>query len=106
MSDLAWMRPKLAELLGYHSHGDRWEDEYGELPSIRKHHFQPDQNPHELLRCLDKLTDCYSFAWRIRRGGEGYWVEVGDLAPDVVQFDASLTRAGCLAIAAALEWKP
>lgn len=106
-SDLAWMRPKLAELCGL-EHGymadtctavidDTFED------------WHPDEDESQSIRCAESLGD-----WEIRR-----WT--GDFV-DEFKYEASvypkcasngfvrgdndsIARAICLAIAAALDWK-
>lgn len=117
MSDLAWMRPKLAELCGLKSretvpyvitdyllNGDY----FCGVPSWR-----PDLDIAQAVRCLEALQRHRDFCC-IKIGlyvGEGWEVKLWthtsshDKAVACVDQKSSLAETICLAIAAALGWE-
>lgn len=82
MTSLAWMRPKLAELCGPHFSLDGW---------------RPDEDVAQAIRCAVAAGFPFSinydseYHFQIDRRGGAY--------------SASLPRAICLGIAAAMGWK-
>lgn len=90
MSDLKWMRPRLAELVG-----DAEPKAY-------------DEDVAQAVRCLEALRprgltaslalcgDGWSLSVRMKRGNRALAHKRGDALPSTV----------CLAIAAALGWEP
>ncbi len=108
MSDLAWMRPKLAELRGYLVYGD--EDSYlvhadSKLPSNEhKLYWRPDEDVAQAIRCLEAAQDSHTTLC-ITKGHQWNVYIDGGMRYGGERQDKSLPRAICLAIAAALEWK-
>lgn len=120
MSDLAWMRPKLAELCGWLTlpEDPHW---YSEPPDREGFHnnivgvdeWRPDEDVAQAVRCLEAWRDQTMGDWIIESkpvaGEMAYWVELAPFAetpnPKRLLLDGPLPRAICLAIAAALGWE-
>lgn len=101
MSDLAWMRSKLAKLCGVNPQSILYDG-----PSI---YWKPDEDVAQAIRCLEamnchpKLTrsvDHFDFQWNV-------WIGVlnGEKWTEGKVTHKSLAVAIVLAIAAALGWE-
>lgn len=111
-NDLAWMRPKLAELCGYrlrqNSNGDQFY-QVSETEGILLELFRPDEDVAQAVRCLEavKGDTCET---SITSAGAGWHVtlvfpEAPGLARQIVKHGFTMQEAICLAIAAALGWE-
>ncbi len=104
MSDLAWMRPKLAELCGLRT------DEQGDYRDPKDNArypfgWRPDEDVAQAVRCLEALG--LEYAWTIRQREVTLRRLIGpdwdpEWNPTHIAFTASISHNICLAIAAAL----
>lgn len=115
MTDLQWMRPRLAELCGLHRRGGDYVDgptDYA-LPvfSVDQQHpmdgvqWRPDEDVAQAVRCLNAT----GFQWEITREAAGHMVRLWPSElhlPRVktTQLPKTLEHTIVLAIAAALGW--
>jgi hypothetical protein len=102
MTDLAWMRPKLAELCGLDPYTDRREPDKPCYVGLT--YWHPDEDVAQAVRCLEAMRKNY--LTRLTGPTKAFWR--CDLINDYsawVEVDESLPRAICLAIAAALGWE-
>lgn len=112
MSDLAWMRPKLAELCGAQLNSSTVIDhyEFSDACLIKLSRWRPDENVAQAIRCLEALPKIFRIEIVKWEQDSRYWsVTLWDLslAPNGLygHDDLSLTCGICLAIAAALSWE-
>lgn len=119
MSDLAWMRPKLAELCGIeqrfgneiHPHPNDesvfgWFDADGKFVCHRDS-WRPDEDVGQAIRCLEALdlpTQINNTTHKPRKWLVSVWKDQ-DGCDAVDLEDGKLPRAICLAIASALAWE-
>lgn len=108
MTDLAWMRPKLAELCGVKITSDHYIDgNHAQDWSLMPTKWRPDEDAAQAVRCLEAM---HWESWHTLQRREGQWsvkvLPVNGIHGSGVARDALLTHAICFAIAAALEWKP
>jgi hypothetical protein len=107
VTDLAWMRPKLAELCGMKPHGAWYR--IGDDASLDLHidDWRPDEDTLQAIRCLERLNRTTEIEFR--PSGKSQWYVLftpekdGDSAP-WAQAD-TLPHAICRTIAAALGWE-
>lgn len=101
MSDLAWMRPKLAELCGLRLwKGTFHDDTRGDWVQ-----FRPDQDVAQTVRCLEAMR-ARGWDWNLDHRAD--WAprcHLASMTCDIWEADASICIAACLAIAAALGWE-
>lgn len=106
MTDLAWMRPRLAELCGL---SPRMAFELPMYDSrdetMPQSMWRPDLDAAQAVRCLDAVLQKHNAHATIDRGrlwfveidgGVRIWAKMGD---------SSFPRAICLAIAQAMDWR-
>ena len=94
VSDLSWMRPKLAELCGHTVSYLCSEYDRGLVCGD----WRPDEDVAQAVRCLEAMKRCidlqFDVVWHAQIGIEQF----------TIRSDISLPRAICLALAAALGW--
>lgn len=105
MSDLAWMRPKLAELCGLYRLGDEHVYRGSQLLEVTTETWRPDEDVAQAVRCLEALGQQFDMV----RESVGWMVRCfrPDNSPVVVTtfLPKTLPQTICLAIAAALGWE-
>lgn len=105
MTDLAWMRPKLAELCGLQRDdvgGWYYPSTVRGLCGETVRDWRPDEDVAQALRCLE-ATNGY---WDVSRTDGGYEAAVFiDGIGTHHAKDASIPHTICLAIAAAFGWE-
>lgn len=114
MSDLAWMRPKLAELCGLTVHKNEVDFllvQKADEPLSSYFLFQPDVDVAQAVRCLEALKFDCGVLRRTQIVGAGpfwdCWIQAFIEPEGHPTCRAHLTAPGaiCLAIAAALGWE-
>ncbi len=106
MTDLAWMRPKLAELCGFGT-GDisLYEKTTGQIVDILSDDWRPDEDLVQSIRCLEAMRDTKQASYEIHRAHR-WRVEISGYAACYGNITAELLpKAIVLAIAASLNWK-
>jgi hypothetical protein len=97
-ANLAWMRPKLAELCGLGKRvGVQYEDGTGKLD------WRPDTSVEQAIRCLE----AFEAGMICKTPGQWWYVYLypPNESHSVSVQAAELPRAICLAIAAAMGWE-
>lgn len=111
MTDIAWMRPKLAELCGLFRYAPHNGPPYyavpDQLPCRKVYEWRPDDDVAQAVRCLDVLAQRDRFGWKLSPTNRGRYVcDITRPSLHHVFNDGdTLPRAICLAIAAALGWE-
>lgn len=110
MNDLAWMRPRLAELCGYEYKAKvimpfyRHPDGTNMIPQ----HWKPDEDVAQAIRCLESLAGRgLGFELHLPRSpAKALWhctIRLDN--QNAYRIDVSLSAAVCLTIAQAMGWE-
>lgn len=100
MTDLQWMRPRLAELCGLKLEADDGDTYISDTSQL----WRPDEDVAQAVRALEALPERH---FKRMDQQDGFWtvgIWTGEDGGHRCGQAASLARAICIAIAASLGW--